>query len=91
MWKAASHLLAGCCWCQDLAVLDLVATLAEEQGQGHCTALVGALESWLGPQMGVASLMAVCPDKVSWLSRISEERREPAALAVVHEPYMIKE
>jgi hypothetical protein len=41
--------------------------------------------------MGVASLMAVCPDKVSWLSRISEERREPAAPAVVHKSYMIKE
>eukprot|EP00878_Enallax_costatus_P018573 GHUV01019559.1.p1 GENE.GHUV01019559.1~~GHUV01019559.1.p1 ORF type:complete len:358 (+),score=96.27 GHUV01019559.1:442-1515(+) len=50
---------------QELAVLDVVATLMAEQGKGHCSALLGALEGWLGPGLGVASLMAVCPEDVS--------------------------
>ncbi|KAF8073083.1 hypothetical protein HT031_000744 [Scenedesmus sp. PABB004] len=49
---------------QDLAVLDLVATAMEEQGKGHCRCLLQALEGWLGPQLGVGSLVAVCPADV---------------------------
>jgi hypothetical protein len=45
-------------------VLDLVATQMEQQGRGHCSALLQALEGWLGPQLGVASLIAVCPADV---------------------------
>eukprot|EP00775_Hariotina_reticulata_P010419 gene10419-10577_t len=59
---------------KDLAVLDLVATLSEEQGQGHCTALVGALEGWLGPQLGVASLMAVCPDNEPEVAKLWQSK-----------------
>lgn len=50
---------------QDVAVLDVVATVLQEQGQGHCTALLGALEGWLGSQLGVHDLLAVCPQDVS--------------------------
>ncbi|KAF6253013.1 hypothetical protein COO60DRAFT_473197 [Scenedesmus sp. NREL 46B-D3] len=46
---------------QECAVLDLVATQMAEQGKGHCCAMLQALEGWLGPQLGVASLIAVCP------------------------------
>ena len=46
-------------------MLDLVATAVEAQGQGHCKALLQGLEGWLGPQLGVASLVAVCPADVS--------------------------
>lgn len=54
---------------QELAVLDVVATLMEEQGKGHCGALLGALEGWLGPCLGVSRLLAVCPDDVSGAAR----------------------
>jgi hypothetical protein len=50
---------------QECAVLDLVATQMEAQGRGHCRAMLQALEGWLGPQLGVASLIAVCPADVS--------------------------
>lgn len=46
---------------QECAVLDLMATRMEQQGQGHCSALLQAVEGWLGPQLGVSSLIAVCP------------------------------
>lgn len=46
-------------------MLDLVATALEEQGQGHSRALLQSLEGWLGPQLGVARLIAVCPADVS--------------------------
>lgn len=46
-------------------MLDLVATSMEQQGQGHCRTLLRALEGWLGPELGVASLVAVCPADVS--------------------------
>lgn len=49
---------------QECAVLDLVATQMAEQGKGHCCAMLQALEGWLGPQLGVASLIAVCPADV---------------------------
>jgi hypothetical protein len=50
---------------QELAVLDLVATAVEHKGEGHCRALLQALEGWLGPDVGVAKLVAVCPTDVS--------------------------
>lgn len=50
---------------QECAVLDLMATRMEQQGQGHCSALLQAVEGWLGPQLGVSSLIAVCPADVS--------------------------
>lgn len=50
---------------QELAVLDVVATRIEEQGKGHCSALLGAVEDWLGPKLGVDCLVAVCPADVS--------------------------
>lgn len=46
---------------KELAVLDLVATAVEHKGDGHCRALLQALEGWLGPELGVAKLVAVCP------------------------------
>lgn len=46
-------------------MLDLVATAVEHKGDGHCRALLQALEVWLGPQLGVAKLVAVCPADVS--------------------------
>jgi hypothetical protein len=54
-----------CACLQECAVLDLVATQIEDQGKGHCGAMLQALEGWLGPQLGVASLIAVCPADVS--------------------------
>lgn len=50
---------------QELAVLDLVATTVTHKGEGHCRALLQALEGWLGPDVGVAKLVAVCPNDVS--------------------------
>jgi hypothetical protein len=59
-------------------VLDLVATQVEDQGKGHCSAMLQALEGWLGPQLGVASLIAVCPADVSAVSlRWSRDGRSP--------------
>lgn len=46
-------------------MLDLVATAVEHKGDGHCRALLQALEGWLGPELGVAKLVAVCPADVS--------------------------
>jgi len=46
-------------------VLDLVATALEHKGEGHCRTLLQALEGWLGPDLGVATLVAVCPADVS--------------------------
>jgi hypothetical protein len=60
-----SFLLLSAIVLQECAVLDLVATQVEEQGKGHCSAMLGALEGWLGPQLGVSSLIAVCPADVS--------------------------
>jgi hypothetical protein len=57
--------LCACVCLQECAVLDLVATQVEHQGKGHCSAMLQALEGWLGPQLGVASLIAVCPADVS--------------------------
>lgn len=67
---AAVHTLLPSVFCccpvlQECAVLDLVATVLEEQGKGHCSALLGAVEGWLGPKLGVRNLMAVCPGDVS--------------------------
>lgn len=46
-------------------MLDLVATALEHKGEGHCRTLLQALEGWLGPDLGVATLVAVCPADVS--------------------------
>lgn len=46
-------------------MLDLVATAVEHKGDGHCRTLLQALEGWLGPELGVGRLVAVCPADVS--------------------------
>jgi hypothetical protein len=68
------------CWVlllllQELAVLDLVATAVEHKGDGHCRALLQALEGWLGPELGVAKLVAVCPADVSNCTRTALRMR----------------
>lgn len=50
---------------QEVAVLDLVATAVDRRGEGHCRAMLQALEGWLGPELHVAQLVAVCPADVS--------------------------
>jgi hypothetical protein len=60
---------------QELAVLDLVATAVESKGQGNCRTLLRALEGWLGPELGVARLVAVCPADVSDRDPIAERSR----------------
>eukprot|EP00878_Enallax_costatus_P029767 GHUV01032317.1.p2 GENE.GHUV01032317.1~~GHUV01032317.1.p2 ORF type:complete len:120 (+),score=60.55 GHUV01032317.1:396-755(+) len=56
-----------------------------EQGKGHCSALLGALEGWLGPGLGVASLMAVCPEDEQhtinlWQQKFGFKRISPKQL-----------
>jgi hypothetical protein len=65
-WALLHNFVVVCPPCvQELAVLDLVATAVEHKGDGHCRTLLQALEGWLGPELGVAKLVAVCPADVS--------------------------